>query len=350
MNKKVPPITESVEELNTLIKKSKDSTEKDKLCMLYQLKSGKAKYRSDVGSNLNISRITIGKWLSKYEEGGLQQLLERRYPPGRQSFLSPSQLKTLEEKLNDPKGFSSYVEIHRFITETFGVKISYSGVYALVRGKWGAKLKVPRKSHIKKNAAEADEFVKNLSSEVSAAISEKRSDHQRVRIFCQDESRYGTLQNTYRCITAPGIKPIATVDYTYEATYLYGAVEPLTGDRCFLEFPYLNTACFQKFVDHLSETFADTLNVVILDNGRFHHAKALKIPENVILVFLPPYCPELNPIERLWQDIKAKLFSPTYQTLKQMQENITQILLGYSNADISSITGFPYIIKTVNEI
>lgn len=124
----------------------------------------------------------------------------------------------------------------------------------------------------------------------------------------------------------------------------------MTGDRCFLELPYLNTTCFQKFVDHLSETFADTLNVVILDNGRFHHAKALKIPENVILVFLPPYCPELNPIERLWQDIKAKLFRPTYQTLQQMQENITQILLGYSNADISNITGFSYIIKIANEI
>lgn len=151
MNKKVPPITESIEELIILIKKSKDTTEKDKLRMLYQLKSGKAKYRSDVSSNLGIGRTTIGRWLSKYEEGGLQQLLERRYPPGRQPFMSPSQLETLQEKLNDPNGFSSYVEIHHFITETFGVAISYSGVYALVRGKWGAKLKVPRKSHIKKH-------------------------------------------------------------------------------------------------------------------------------------------------------------------------------------------------------
>ena len=88
MNKKVPSITESVEELNALLKKSKDSTEKDKLRMLYQLKSGKAKYRSDVNANLKINRTTIGRWLSKYEEGRLQQLLERRYPPGCQPFMS----------------------------------------------------------------------------------------------------------------------------------------------------------------------------------------------------------------------------------------------------------------------
>ena len=112
MNKKVPSITESIEELNSLIKKSKDSTEKDKLHMLYQLKSGKAKYRSDVGANLKTSRTTIGRWLSKYEEGGLQQLLERRYPPGRQPYMTPSQLETLRAKLNDPNGFRGYVEIH----------------------------------------------------------------------------------------------------------------------------------------------------------------------------------------------------------------------------------------------
>lgn len=104
------------------------------------------------------------------------------------------------------------------------------------------------------------------------------------------------------------------------------------------------------FINHLSETFADTLNVVILDNGRFHHAKTLDVPENVVLLFLPPYCPELNPIERLWQDIKAKLFRKAYQTFKQMQESITQILNGYSNAAISTITGFSYFIKTANEI
>ena len=53
----------------------------------------------------------------------------------------------------------------------------------------------------------------------------------------------------------------------------------------------------------------NTLNIMVLDNGRFHHAKSLVIPDNGVLIFLPPYSPELNPIERLWQAIKQKLFS-----------------------------------------
>lgn len=150
MNKKVPEITESVEELKSLMNTAKDVTQKDRIRMLYLLKSGASKNRIDVASSLGMCRETIGQWLSKYEAGGLEELLERRYAPGRQPYMTPSQLETLRAKLNEPEGFSSYVEIHRYVVETFGVEISYNAIYALVHDRWHAKLKVPRKSHIKK--------------------------------------------------------------------------------------------------------------------------------------------------------------------------------------------------------
>ena len=76
-------------------------------------------------------------------------------------------------------------------------------------------------------------------------------------------------------ITLPGVKPIG---YTYENLYLYGAVEPITGDSFFLEMPWLNGVCFQVFIDELAKTFPDTLNILVLDNGSFHYAKSLKLP------------------------------------------------------------------------
>lgn len=69
---------------------------------------------------------------------------------------------------------------------------------------------------------------------------------------------------------------------------LYGAVEPLKGERFFLEFSHLTSECFQCFIEKFSEAFAESLNVLVLDNGRFHQAKSLEIPENVVFVFLPP--------------------------------------------------------------
>ena len=80
----------------------------------------------------------------------LEQLLERGYAPGRVSILTEEQQEHLRGELQKPKGFQSYVEIQAYIAQTFGVEMNYKTVYAMVHDKWGAKLKVPRPSHVKK--------------------------------------------------------------------------------------------------------------------------------------------------------------------------------------------------------
>ena len=165
----------------------------------------------------------------------------------------------------------------------------------------------------KKNAVASETFRCEFRQHVCQAISEKRCESEKVRVFSQDETRYGLLGSTRRRITQHGIKPIAKLNPCYESVYLYGAVEPLTGERFFFEFSHLTSECFQCFLEKFSEAFSESLNLLVLDNGRFHQAKSLKIPENVVLLFLPPYSPELNPIERFWQDLKAKLFTQPYK-------------------------------------
>jgi len=148
----------------------------------------------------------------------------------------------------------------------------------------------------------------------------------------------------------PGIKPITNISYTYENFYLYGAVEPMTGESFFLEMPWLNSACFQIFLNEFAKVYPASLNILVLDNGRFHQAKSLQIPDNIVLLFLPPYSPELNPIERLWQDIKAKLFENVFTSIKEMQHKLTDILRKYTKTTIESITSYDYLTKIANEI
>lgn len=85
---------------------------------------------------------------------------------------------------------------------------------------------------------------------------------------------------------------------TFEYYYLFGAVEPATGDDFLLELPALNTETFQVFIDAFSQQYPSTTNIMIMDRGAFHMARDLVIPGNVTFIFLPPYSPELNPIER----------------------------------------------------
>ena len=202
-----------------------------------------------------------------------------------------------------------------------------------------------------KNAVVSESFRADFREHVAdAVVSKKRCDYQNVRLFSQDETRYGLLSPINRRITLRGIKPVSEIDDRYESVYLYGAIEPLTGERFFLEFSHITSECFQCFIEQFSEAFAESLNVLVLDNGRFHQAKSLKIPENIVFVFLPPYSPELNPIERFWQDLKAKLFTQTYQTLEDMQAKVTQILDKYSDAAVAKLTGFSHFINAANAI
>jgi hypothetical protein len=124
-----------------------------------------------------------------------------------------------------------------------------------------------------------------------------------VSFFVEDESRFGLMPITRRRITAKGVKPIQGVQQVFESYYIYGAVEPLTGESFFLEMPRLDSDCFQVFLNEFCSGCSDRFIIMLLDNGSIHKAKKLVIGDNVGFLFLPPYSAELNPIERLWQDI-----------------------------------------------
>lgn len=161
----------------------------------------------------------------------------------------------------------------------------------------------------------------------------------RVRFFCGDETRLGLKTIGGRKIAAKGIKPLGTVQWQFKATYIYGIVEPKTGEHFFFEFSHLNTDCFQIFLNLVAEQFKDELLIIQLDNGGFHKAKRLKVPNNIILLFQPPHCPELNPIEQVWQYLKRRLRWSLPTTLDQLRQQLRERLEILTPDVVQSITG-----------
>lgn len=117
---------------------------------------------------------------------------------------------------------------------------------------------------------------------------EDRAPVRPVKVFAQDETRLGLRPSVRRRISARGVQPLATVTSQWENCYLYGAVELTTGARFFLEPPYLNRRAFQQWLDGFAAAFPESLNMLVLDNGAGHKAKAVRWPSNVVPVFLPP--------------------------------------------------------------
>ena len=93
-----------------------------------------------------------------------------------------------------------------------------------------------------------------------------------------------------------------------------------------MELPYCNGANFQIFLNELSKKKPDELKVIVLDNGAFHKGKSLIIPDNIVLIFLPPYSPELNPAELVWLNMKRKTTNIIYKTMEELKTNLDQMV------------------------
>lgn len=151
MNKALPSITESPEQLHQQMRTEPDRPKRVRLHALYLLASGQATSRRALAQFLAVHRHTVAAWLTLYETGGLAALLTLKKAPGKPSSLSPYVLYALKQRLAQPQGFSSYGEIQRSLADTHRLPLSYSTVHALVRYKLRAKPKAPRRSHPKKN-------------------------------------------------------------------------------------------------------------------------------------------------------------------------------------------------------
>ncbi len=171
-----------------------------------------------------------------------------------------------------------------------------------------------------------------------------------IKVFSQDESRFGLITIRRRRLTARGTKPVGSVQHVLQSFYVYGAVAPTTGDYFLRNYAHLNSTTFQEFLDEFARTFADSLNILVVDNGGCHTAKTLTIPANVRLVFVPPYSPEVNPIERLWQDMKAGLAWQHFTTLDEQEAYITAVLRTYDRSTLQSLTSYPFFVEASNAV
>ena len=168
-----------------------------------------------------------------------------------------------------------------------------------------------------------------------------------MRYLCQDETRLGLKTISGRLITAKGVKPLGLNQWQRDNFYLYGVVEPESGYSFFYEFSHLDSDCFQRFLNLLAVELGDDVAVMQMDKGAFHRSLALDYPENIIPIFQPSHCPELNPIERFWEFLKSKLQWKNYHCLAQLQQKLTQVLETITPETIASLTSYDFILEAL---
>lgn len=165
----------------------------------------------------------------------------------------------------------------------------------------------------------------------------------------QDEAGFGRINKPRYCWCEKGIRPSVPCHHIREYRYVYGSVEPFTGESSFWIMPYCNTQYMNLFLQKLSEEYADDIIVLCCDGAAWHKSGILEVPANIRLFYIPPYTPEMNPIEQIWKEIRKRGFrNQVFQTLGKVVDRLCETICSLSAATIASITGRNWIIEAFN--
>lgn len=154
-------IAESAEALEKQLKHARTASQKERLQMLWWLKSGQVNEHQQLARQLGRNPSTITRWLQQYRQGGIAQLLAVKRAPGKTPSITSEVLTGLQKRLN-AEGFTSYGEIVDWLKQEYGLELSYAVVYNWVHYRLKAKLKVPRPRSAKQDKAAVEQFKKTL--------------------------------------------------------------------------------------------------------------------------------------------------------------------------------------------
>lgn len=141
-----------------------------------------------------------------------------------------------------------------------------------------------------------------------------------VEIWWQDETRIGQQGSLTRLWAIRGTRPRVVRQQQFLNAYLFGAVCPAHNKAAAIASPYANTTAMNEHLLEISSQVSDGKHaVVIMDNAGWHIAKKLLVPENLTLMPLPPYSPELNPEEKPWSWLKQRhLANRTFESVAEI--------------------------------
>ena len=261
---------------------------------------------------VGLSRRICQRWVCRYNELGTEGLDDLRGQQAR-SPLTADQEKAVRQRIDAGPTDEDEVcslrgkDIQRILAKEFDLIRSLAGVYHLLH-QLGYSYLRPRPQHRKADPEKVATF-KSQWPEKLKTIAVALPDKQ-LRVYFQDESRFGQQGTTTNVWAERGSRPTAIRQTEYEYLWVLGAVCPETGHAEGLLSPQLNTKIVNTFLRLFSETIPENEHAVMIwDGAGFHTSKQLRVPENISLVQLPAYSPELNPIENLWHYLKSHFWS-----------------------------------------
>lgn len=167
-------------------------------------------------------------------------------------------------------------------------------------------------------------------------------------MFFGDEMRYGLISNFRRSWSKVGTRTIIDSQQSFDNRYLFSAVAPLSGKSFHLDsIDEFDTEATSVFLTELKKQYADVMVILVWDNAPCHRPKIHREIPGLIILFLPPYSPELNPAERFFEELRKATADRIFTTIEEQETAIEEKLKTLTN-DISAmkqLLGYEWIKK-----
>lgn len=164
----------------------------------------------------------------------------------------------------------------------------------------------------------------------------------------QDEGRFGRISNPRRCWAPPGVRPHVPCQIVREYTYAFAAVSPKDGTLDSLILPEVSTETMSLFLREVAQRHPEEFILMFMDRAGWHVSNDLFIPSNMALAYLPPYSPELNPAEPLWDEIREKAFpNLVFKSLNGVEDTLEHALADLEKDPdlVKRLCGYAWIIS-----
>jgi len=189
---------------------------------------------------------------------------------------------------------------------------------------------------------------KTLPEKLAAVLTPEAVQDRPIRMMFQDEARFGRMARIRRCWAPAPLRPTVRNGYEREFTYVYGAVSPWEGQLDWTLSGKMNTAEMNRFLLQVSQAHRQEFIVMVVDGASSHKGKDLVVPENIRLIPLPGYSPELNPEEHIWDEVREKAFpNRVLDRMELVVERLKQELstLAAEPNRVRGITAWPWIVS-----
>lgn len=343
----------SVEELKDKYRKSRDGVESRRWHLLWKVSLGWTIENSAVavGLSYRYARTIVKRYNQQGEKGVINQRNKTKINPrGREPLLNGEQLEKLKQALKKAPsdgGLWTGPKVARWIEkETGREKVWPQRGWDYLK-KCHYSWQRPRPRHRKGNKEAQEEYKKNLPKKVTE-IQNKHPDSE-VEVWFFDEHRVGLKSILAKVWSETGQRPEAVVQHRYEWVYVYGFVNPKTGETHWYLIPRVNV----KWLNLVLETFAEEVGVgenkiilLVQDNAGWHRSPKLQVNEGIFVDFLPPYSPELQPAERLWKLVDEPLVNRCFDTIEDLEDVLEQrccVLSEQMQEEIRDLTNYHWL-------